>query len=130
MQGYILFIPLGPGKSQILWALQSGHFLITYSPLIFICVDTGSRPLNQRFLITYSPLIFIGMVTSDQHFLMTYSPLIFVCMGYLAQQLKMNHKYTTIKQWLRTKLSQSRNDPPQSTFFNDVNIPLVFLNAH
>ena len=36
----------------------------------------------------------------NQRFLMTYSSLIFVCVSRLAHQLKINHKYTTIKQWL------------------------------
>ena len=35
-----------------------------------------------------------------------YSPFIFVCVRYLAQQLKINRKHATIKQWLRTKLPQ------------------------
>ena len=56
-----------------------------------------------------------------QRFLMTYSPLIFVCVGCFAQQLKINSKYTTITQWLGTKLRQFRNDPlNQRFFFNDV----------
>ena len=49
-----------------------------YSSLIFICISTDGRPLNQRFLMTYSLLIF-------------------VCVGCLQQQWKINRKYTTIK---------------------------------
>ena len=45
-----------------------------------------SRPLNQRFLMM----------------------LFFVCVGYLAQQLKISHQYTTVKRWLDTKLRQVR----------------------
>ena len=48
-------------------------------------------------------------------------------------ELKINRKYTTIKQWLRTKLSQFRNDPlNQRFFFNDVFIAyfhMVFVYA-
>ena len=82
--------------------------LLMYSQLIFICVGTGSRPLNQRFLITHSPLIFVWVKC-------------------LAQQLKINHKYTTIKQWLRTKLSQFRNDPLNQCFFNDIFIAYFYV---
>ena len=42
----------------------------------------------------------------NQRFLMT---LIFVCARCLAQQLKINRKYTTIKRWLGTKLSRPLN---------------------
>ena len=40
---------------------------------------------------------------SDTTFLMA---LIFVCTGCLAQQLKINRKYNTIKHWFSTKLRQ------------------------
>ena len=43
---------------------------------------------------------------TPQCFLMTYSSLILVCESCLAQQLKISHKYTTIKCWLGTKLHQ------------------------
>ena len=44
----------------------------------------------------------------NERFLMTYSPLIFLSVRCLAQQLKINRKYTTIKRWLKTQLSQVR----------------------
>ena len=59
----------------------------------------------------------------NQRFLMT---LIFVCAGCLAQQLKINHKYTTIKQWFSTKLHQIRTWLSRPLIFNDVFI--VYLS--
>ena len=46
-----LFMPLGPGKGQILWTERrpGQRFLTTYPPFIFVCVEINSRPLNQRF---------------------------------------------------------------------------------
>ena len=56
----------------------------------------------------------------NQNFLIMYSPLIFVCVGSLAQKLKINCKYSTIKQCLGTKLHQFCNDPLNQRFFNNV----------
>ena len=59
---------------------------MTYSPLIFVCIDIGSRPLNQHFLITYSSLIFVQIVlvlVINQQFLIVHVSLIFVCVGCL-----------------------------------------------
>ena len=73
-----------------------------------------SRPLNQRFndvFIAYlcmRGLSILHKMTKGvprQRNLMTYSLLAFVCVGYLAKQLKINWKYTTIKPWFTTKLS-------------------------
>ena len=74
-------------------------------------------PSINVFLMTYSSLIFVCMAALDQRFLITYSPLIFVYVGCVAQQLKIKRKYTTIKQYLGTKLRQFRNDPLKQCFF-------------
>ena len=44
-------------KNQLSDTLNQ-RFLMTYTSLILVCVDTDGRPLNQRFLMTYSSLIF------------------------------------------------------------------------
>ena len=84
---------------------------MTYSPLIFICVTLYAkrvrRPLNQRFLMAFSRLVF-------------------VCVGFLTQQLKISRKYTTIKQWLKTKCPNSVLTP-QSTFFLMTHSSLIFV---
>ena len=116
-----MFIICFRGKFfQILWSFlrhspdsQKNDYLMPYSINVF--------------LMTYSSFIFICVDTSGQRFLITYSPLIFIYMGCPAQQLKINHKYTTIKQWLRTKLSQFRNDPLNQRFFNDVFIAYFYM---
>ena len=67
------------------------RFLMTYSSLNFVCVDTDSRPINQRFLITYSSLIFVWFLYAkivlalvlNQRFLIVRTSLIFVCVGRL-----------------------------------------------
>ena len=83
-----------------------------YSDTYFCMRRAHTWHLNERFLMTYSPLILDLPVcpsfTPQPTFLMTYSPLIFLSVRCLAQQLKINRKYTTIKRWLKTQLSQVR----------------------
>ena len=50
-------------KKQLSDALNQ-RFLVTYTPLIFVCKQL-SRPLNQRFIAIYSPLIFNCVAASD-----------------------------------------------------------------
>ena len=64
---------------------------------IFWCNDFLYQIVTEKTPL--SDIIF------HEPFLMT---LIFVCAGFLAQQLKINRKYTTIKRWLDTKLHQIR----------------------
>ena len=110
-----LFMPLGPGKTQILWTERK--------PVLV---------LNQHFLITYSPLTFVCVVTSGQRFLIKYSPLIFVCMGCLAQQLKINRKYTACYFECTLNCTSSAMTPSTNVFFNDVFIAyfhIVFISV-
>ena len=86
------------------------------------------RRSGQRFLITYSPLIFICMVTSGLRFLIMYSPLIFICIGCLAQKLKRNRKYTGCFFFFECTLNctSSAMTPSINVFFNDVFITYFF----
>ena len=91
-------------------------FLIPRKHLKMDRKNDNFSSINVFFLMAYSSLIFVCMAALDQRFLITYLPFIFVCVGCLAQQLKINCKYTTIKQWLGTKLFQFRNDPSINIF--------------
>ena len=59
-----------------LYDVLNQRFLVTYTPLIFVCKQL-SRLVNQRLIAIYSPLIF-NCVATPTFFIPIYSPLIFV----------------------------------------------------
>ena len=83
----------------------------------------------QWFFVLDSQKIRLSDIIFHQRFLMTYLSLIFVCVGCLAQELKINRKYTAIKLWLDTKLHQIRIQlsKPLDQRFLIVREPLIFI---